>query len=149
MSSAIERLLVEELKLVNKHLAQERVSLRKLLSMDFPYTVLKDGTIHFFRKSELQRLASMLSDEEIDKLELPIIIVMRPDIGEGIGVVEDPIAARVLAKILGIERYQLPLYLYRPQIAELRAQFDTVIQIAIAVRLVDEDVVPGAREWLE
>ena len=126
----LRMLLAEELRIANKHLPTQRRSLSQLLAMDHPHVVLRDGTLHFFRKRELLELRRYVTDDEAEKLMLPIIVVLRPDMGEGVAVVQDEIGARVVAKILGIEpRY--PLYVYRPQIARLRELFDTVIQIAI------------------
>ncbi len=136
--SVIERLLLEELRLVNRHMPIARIPLAKLLTMEFPHVVLRDGSVHFFRKRELEKLLNYVKDDEVERLLLPIVVTMRPDIGEGVGLVEDAVAARVLSRILGLERGEDKLYLYKPQLAILREQFDTVIQFAISVNLGDE-----------
>lgn len=133
----LRMLLAEELRIANKHLPAQRRSLSQLLAMEYPHVVLRDGTIHFFRRRELLELRKYVTEEEADRLMLPIVIVVRPDLGEGVAVVQDEVAARVVAKILGVEpRY--PLYVYRPQIAKLRELFDTVIQLAILPTLGEE-----------
>ncbi len=136
--SVIERLLLEELRLVNRHMPIVRIPLAKLLKMEFPHVVLRDGSVHFFRKRELEELLKYVKDDEVERLLLPIVVTMRPDIGEGVGLVEDAVAARVLSRILGLEREEDKLYLYKPQLAILREQFDTVIQFAISINLGDE-----------
>jgi len=130
----LRMLLAEELRISNKHLPMRREPLSKLLAMDHPHVVLRDGTIHFFRKRELRKLAEA-AGEDIDKLLLPIVVVLRSDMGEGTAVIEDEVAARVIAKILGLKHRGGPLYLYRPQLVELREKFDTVVQVAIFVPL--------------
>ncbi len=132
----LRMLLAEELRISNKHLPTRREPLSKLLAMEYPHVVLRDGTVHFFRKRELRELAE-IAGEDADKLLLPIVVVLRSDMGEGTAVVEDEVAARVIAKVLGLEYRGGVLHLYRPHLAELREKFDTVIQFAIFVRLED------------
>ena len=134
--AVIKGLLVKELKVVNKHLPRERLSLYKLMNMEIPYVILRDGTIHFFRKSELEMLSNYIEPDNWDKLLLPIIITIKPDIGEGIAMVEDSMAVKAIAKILGIEldsTNMKKLTLYKPHIAALRSIFDTVIQYALSI----------------
>ncbi len=130
--SIIERLLVEELKIANKHLPVKRKTLKELLMESFPCVVLRDGSIHYFRREELYRLKDLLEESEWDKLLLPIVISMRPDIGEGAAIVESGIASKVVSRILGIE-YKEPLIIYRPHIAILREKFDTIFQFTLSI----------------
>jgi len=133
--SIVERLLIEELRLANKHIPITRIPLSKLLTMEFPHVVLRDGSVHFFRRSELEKLLMYIEQGEEKKLLLPIIVVLRPDIGEGVGVIEDAVAAKVIARILNLNYEEGKLYLYKPQLAQLREHFDTVIQFAISINL--------------
>ena len=126
----LRMLLAEELRIANKHLPVQRRSLKELLSMEYPHVVLRDGSIHFFRKRELLELAKYVTDTEAERLMLPIVVVMRPDLGEGTAVIQDEVGAIVVARILGIEP-RSPLYIYRPHVARLRELFDTVVQVAI------------------
>ncbi|MEM1608866.1 MAG: DUF61 family protein, partial [Ignisphaera sp.] len=81
-----------------------------------------------------KKIRSHLTDEEAKKLLLPIIIVLRPDLGEGGAVIEDPIAARVVAKILSIKYSDAnKLTLYKPHIALLRSSYDTLFQFALSI----------------
>ncbi len=134
----IKGLLANELRIVNKHLPRERLSLYELINMETPHVILRDGTIHFFRKTELRMLCSYLEENEWNKLLLPIIITIRPDIDSGAAIVEDVLAIKVISRILGID---IPsknigrLTLYKPHLAILRAKFDTVFQYAISIDL--------------
>ncbi|MEM1560598.1 MAG: DUF61 family protein [Ignisphaera sp.] len=141
----IRGLIVGELRVVNKHLPKERLSLHRLIEMEIPHVILRDGTIHFFRKTELKVLANYIEQNEWDKLLLPIIIIIRPDIDNGIAVVEDSLAIKVIARILGTElssKNMKRLILYKPHLALLRSLFDTVFQYAISVNL-DSDKEPS------
>lgn len=147
--SIIERLLIEELRLANKHIPVTRIPLSKLLTMEFPYVVLRDGSVHFFRKRELEKLLMYVEQGEEEKLLLPIIVVLRPDIGEGVGVVEDAVAAKVIARILNLSCEEGKLYLYKPHLAQLREHFDTVIQFVISIDLQHEIYSPVSKEMSE
>ncbi|MCC6045843.1 MAG: DUF61 family protein [Ignisphaera sp.] len=130
----IEKLLEFELRIVNKHLPLRRLTLRELLDMNPPHVILRDGTIHIFKKSELAKLRQYVNDEELEKLLLPIIVILRPDLGEGVGYVEDPVAAKIIARLLDMEYVgNSRLALYKPHIAVLRRHFDTVFQFAMAI----------------
>ncbi len=136
----IEKLLELELRIVNKHLPIQRIPIEELLKMEFPCVKLRDGTLHTFKKAELEKLRTYLSDEEAKKLLLPIIIILRPDIGEGAAIIEDSIAAHVVAKILDIRNTEInKLVLYRPHVAYLRRFFDTIFQFAISINLSEEE----------
>ncbi|MEM0026424.1 MAG: DUF61 family protein [Ignisphaera sp.] len=133
-SSKIDKLLELELRVANKHLPIQRLTIEELINMSYPYVRLRDGSIHTFKKSELKKLRSYLNAEEAKKLLLPIIVILRPDLGEGTAVIEDPIAASIVAKILGI-RYSGgdKLTLYKPHIAFLRRSYDTLFQFALSI----------------
>lgn len=139
--SIIKGLIANELRIVNKHLPRERLSLSKLISMDVPHVILRDGTVHFFRKAELKKLCSYLDESEWDKLLLPIVIVIRPDIDNGIALVEGALAIKVISRVLEMPippENSNRLTLYKPHLAILRSQFDTVFQYAISVPMDSE-----------
>ena len=135
MPEEVERLLIAELRVANRHVARQRRSLEELLREEHPSVLLMDGTRHYFRRSELRDLASRLGPELSKELRLPIVLVSRPDMGEGAVVVEDPVAARAVARLLGVE-YREPMILYRPHLAALRSMYDTVFQVVVSTSLV-------------
>lgn len=128
----LEKLLSEELKLANKHLPKHRKSLAELLTEEDPHVLCLDGTYHYFRRSELRILAQLLPKDQWSELKLPIIIEVGEPLSKDVaGVIRDPIAAKVIAKLLNIPyREQEILILYRPQLAELRAKLETTTQYA-------------------
>ncbi len=125
----ILKALENELRIINKHLPYRRLSLKKLLSMEIPYIVLRDGTRHLFRRKELLMLKELVDSSELDKLLIPIIIEINPSYGEGSAIIRDPLAAKVVSKILDIEYRGSPLILYRPQLFELRSVLRTTTTI--------------------
>lgn len=127
----IEILLREELKIANKHLPYHRKSLRELLREEFPSVFCRDGTQHFFRRSELERVSSLVDEESWDYLLLPIVITVIPESRGLVGVVEDKYAAELISKILDLRYQGGRMFLYEPQLFELRRNYSTIFQLAL------------------
>ncbi|MEM4717864.1 MAG: DUF61 family protein [Desulfurococcaceae archaeon] len=127
MDELIDKILLEEFKLVNKHLPRRRVSICDLVNMEIPYIVTGDGGIHIFDPREIEILAKV--SEHNCSLKLPIIIEFIPQ-HEGIYVIRDPLEAEVVSKILGITK-NTPLILYRSILLELRKKLRTTSTILI------------------
>lgn len=133
----LEEYLREELRIVNMHLPYTRKPLSKLLEEDFPHVVLRDGSLHYFKRKELRLLAQILPSNRWNELRLPILIEIAPEYGEGAAVIKDRVEAEVVAKILGIE-LQVPLVIYRPQVLLLRRKLPTTTQYVFSLRLLAE-----------
>lgn len=146
MSEIVDKLLHAELRIINKHLPITRKSLAQLLNEDTPHVFCRDGSIHVFRRSELQLLKSYVNDEEASKLLLPIIIQVRADMDTLTGFVEDDLEATIVRRLLGLkpplEGENKKLFIYKPQLYELRYRFSTIFQIAIVANLDSVDVMP-------
>lgn len=147
MSDIVDKLLQAELRVVNKHLPVSRKNLAQLLSEDVPYVFCRDGSIHVFRRSELQMLKNYVNDDEALRLYLPIVIQVRADMEVLTGFVENGLEATVIRRILGLkpplEEENKKLFLYKPQLFELRYRFSTIFQIAIVANLDSTDVQPS------
>lgn len=147
MSEIVDKLLQAELRVVNKHLPVTRKNLGQLLNEEVPYVLCRDGSIHVFRRSELQTLKAYVSDDEVSKLYLPIVIQVRTDMDVLTGFVENELEATVIRRILGlkppVEGEPKKLFLYKPQLYELRYKFSTIFQIAIIADLDSIDIPPG------
>lgn len=128
----IELLLREELRVANKHLPSSRKSLRELLEEEYPHVLCRDGTPHFFRRRELEAISRLIEREKWEALLLPIIITVMPESKIFMGVVEDEYAVEVISKILGLEYRGSKLFLYKPQLYELRKAYSTIFQLAIS-----------------
>ena len=126
----IEKYIIHELRVANKHLPQKRKPLSALLKEETPYVVCLDGTYHIFKKNELIYIKSLLTNDEVEKLFLPIIIESRPDLGEGTYVINDPLGAKVIARVLNLEKHDVPLIIYKPQLAIIRSKLPTSTQYA-------------------
>ncbi|MEM1931071.1 MAG: DUF61 family protein [Sulfolobales archaeon] len=128
----VEVLLREELKIANKHLPHYRKSLRELLKEEFPSVVCRDGSQHFFRRSELEMVATLVDRENWDQLFLPVVITIIPESRGFVGIVEDRYAIELVSRILGIEHRGDRLFIYEPQLFELRRNYSTIFQLALS-----------------
>lgn len=116
MNEYLDIFFREELRIVNKHLPRERRSLCELLEMKVPYVVTYDGSIHVIDPRELEHLSRISSRD--CSLNLPIIVEYIPE-DQGIYVIRDPVAASIVAKIMGLP-FSKPLFLHRSQVLDLR-----------------------------
>lgn len=138
LRDTFESMLQAELRVVNKHLAIRRKTLAQLLREEIPHVNCRDGSIHVFKRRELQELRTYVSDDEAEKLYLPMVILVNADIeGTLTGFVEGELEAMVIRRLLKIEApievKSGKLFLYKPQLYELMSRFSTIFQIAITL----------------
>lgn len=95
-----EDLLNKEIMRVNLHLPRQRVSLNEALRNGDGYVILRDGSMHYFRSSELEYLSDILEDDEREKLKLPIILEIST-VDRGYFRVRGKIEVKVIETILG------------------------------------------------
>ncbi len=98
--SKAEDLLRREISRVNMHLPSRRLTLSELLEMGEPRVFLRDGSEHYFKRSELEYLRSLLDETEIETLRLPIILEIST-LYRGYFRVRGRIAVKVMDIILG------------------------------------------------
>jgi len=98
--SKAEDLLRREISRVNLHLPSRRLTLSELLEMGEPRVFLRDGSEHYFRRSELEYLRSLLDEGEAAAMRLPIILEIST-LHRGYFRVRGRIAVKVVDKILG------------------------------------------------
>jgi len=135
MNSILEKLLEEELRIVNKHLPYKRASLREMLLEERPEIVLRDGSKHLFDKRELRLLRGLLEGDR--DIELPIIIYY---LGGGVYMVSGRENVEVVSKVLGRERAPESdkIYLSRSEVIDLRATLRTTTTIVFTPQAMGE-----------
>jgi uncharacterized protein (UPF0216 family) len=124
----MDRLLKVELERLNLHLPKERISLYEALSSAKPHVVAKNGSIHSFKREELELLGKMVGEEAQKKLRLPILISIEPRLGRGAARVTGEVEVKVVSQLLGKEGRGDELIIYRPEIALLRRKLPTTSQ---------------------
>lgn len=95
-----EDLLNKELARINSHLPVSRPTLNQLILEKEPRVKLRDGTYHYFKRSELEYLISLLDLDEADKLRLPIVLEIS-SVYRGYFRVRGKLEVKVMDKVLG------------------------------------------------
>jgi len=123
-----DRLIKFELSKLNVHLPVRRLSLREALSSSKPQVVARDGSVHTFKREELELLAGLLPQADRDKLQLPILIALEPKLGRGTARISGEAEVKVVSQVLEKEPAARELLIYRPEVAILRRKLPTTTQ---------------------
>lgn len=122
-----EKFIERELARLNLHLPAKKISLKDALSMEKPMVVTREGGIHSFDRAELEFLAGLLSEEERERLKLPILIILDPKLGRGAARVSESCERKIIGKILEKEINEETV-IYRPEVAIIRKKLPTTSQ---------------------
>jgi hypothetical protein len=122
------RIIKLALSRLNVHLPERRLSLREALSSAKPQVVARDGSIHTFKREELEFLAGLLPEADRDKLQLPILIALEPKLGRGTAKISGEVEVKVVSQVLEKEAAAGELLIYRPEVAVLRRKLPTTTQ---------------------
>jgi uncharacterized protein (UPF0216 family) len=89
--------------------------------------VCNDGSTHFFKKSELEYLASMIDTDEQKALPLPMLIELGANQAEAAIICEGKVEEKVISKALNmpVTCEERRIRIYKPQLALLRRKFKT------------------------
>lgn len=126
---------------LNDHLPSKTISLTELLGLKQPAIKTRDGSNFWIDKDELTRIAALVPIKLHTKLHLPIILIRRMDLGEGVfSIGGSRLETFFSARMLGItqepfdsyESADIPAYLYRPQVQELRRKLRSLSVIGFA-----------------
>ena len=123
-----DRLIKLELSKLNVHLPEKRLSLKDALSSAKPQVVTRDGSVHMFKREELEFLAGLLPEADRDKLQLPILIALEPKLGRGTARISGEAEVKVVSQVLEKEPAAEELLIYRPEVAILRRKLPTTTQ---------------------
>ena len=146
--SPYEKMLQEclsgELRLVNTGLPQSQKRQSKenklfyLLNEKYPHVVCNDGSTHFFKKSELEYLASMIDTDEQKALPLPLLIELGANQAEAAIICEGEIEEKVISKALNMQVtcQEKRIRIYKPQLALLRRKFKTTTVYVFSPKIV-------------
>ena len=125
-----ERYLFDEFRAINAHVPRRRKSLAELLGEERPGVVCGDGSVHSFRRKELEFIAEMLEPGELEDLMLPIIIEVSSERSDMTILSPKGTEAKILSKILGMKFSWTMnrVVVFRAQLAELRRALKTATQ---------------------
>jgi uncharacterized protein (UPF0216 family) len=140
--SPYERMLQEcvrgELRMVNGGLPKNQERLSNLLNEEYPHVLCHDGSSHFFRKTELEYLASIVDADQQKDLALPMLIELGPNQAEAAiiceGKAEEKIVSRTLGMMVACEEGRIRIY--KPQLALLRRKLKTTTVYVFSPKIV-------------
>jgi len=138
----LQNCLRGELRIVNSGLPQSQKRLSSLLDEQYPHVVCNDGSTHFFKRSELEHLASLIYTDEQKALLLPMLIELGANQAEATipilsgceGKVEEKIISKALNMPVTCEERRIRIY--KPQLALLRRKFKTTTVYVFSPKIV-------------
>jgi len=127
-----------ELRVVNTGLPQSQKRLSNLLNEKYPHVVCNDGSNHFFKKSELEYLASIIDTDEQKALPLPMLIELGANQAEAAIICEGKIEEKVISTALNmpVTCKERSIKIYKPQLALLRRKFKTTTVYVFSPKIV-------------
>ena len=138
-----DSILQEEVRRLNQHLPKQRRTLAELLKEETPQVSSIDGKSIVMRKEELEKLASIVSRDALEKIRLPIVLIRRSEMGRGaFTVLGDRPEAYTVVRALGsfngdFEEYRRQsgpeLVVYKPEVSELTRKYHSLIVMGFGV----------------
>ena len=117
---------------LNRHLPRRRKNLAELLKEEKPHVIGADGTRHRFRSIELKKIASLIDEKDYKNLKLPIYIEI--DSTSSSSRIAGRLETTIICKILNLDPCKSEVYIYKPDIKELRKELPTATQYIFLVR---------------
>jgi len=124
----IDQVLKFELSRLNVHLPERRISLKEALKSAKPQVAARDGSIHAFKREELDLLAKTVPEAEWERLYLPILIALDPKLGRGAARITGGAEVKAISQILEKKGADDELLIYRPEVAIVRRKLPTTTQ---------------------
>jgi len=138
-----DTILQDEIRRLNQHLPKQRRTLAELLKEETAQVSSIDGKSIVMRKEELEKLASIVSKDALEKIRLPIVLIRRSEMGRGaFTVLGDRPEAYTVVRALGsfngdLEEYRrLPrpeLVVYKPEVSQLTRKYHSLIVMGFGV----------------
>lgn len=127
-----DNLVKKQVLSLNMHLPRKRKTLAELLEEDKPHVIGADGVRHRFRNDEIKKIASLINTKHHKNLKLPIYIEI--DTTTSGARIAGKLETQIVCKILKLDPCKKELFIYRPEMKELRKEFPTVTQYIFLVR---------------
>jgi hypothetical protein len=134
----LQECLKGELKVVNAGLPRSRKPLSGLLREEYPQVACSDGSAHFFKRKELEYLATILTASEQEALLLPMLIELGGDEAHASLICEGEEEVKVVSRILDMPIIydKGRITVYRPQLALLRKKLKTTTQYVFSPTII-------------
>ncbi|MFQ5761427.1 MAG: DUF61 family protein [Candidatus Bathyarchaeia archaeon] len=141
-------LLAEEVRKLNLHLPKNKKTLSQLLSEVEPSVDSVDGEKIYFKKTDLERIATMVPPVFHQFLKLPIVLMRRIELGSGVFIVWGGDVEKFFIKktleltARGFDEWKAERgepYLYRIHVQELIGKLGSGVAIGFGI--------PSDVEW--
>jgi uncharacterized protein (UPF0216 family) len=137
-----KKVLIKTIQTLNQHLPGKRLNLAELLGMERPGIKGKDNTFFIMDKAELDLISQSIPRFMWSRLRLPLLIEMSPDFGSGGAKIQGEVEVEAVSKLLG--KVHRPgdksLFIYMPEVRELRRKLPTTTQYAFIASLRDDHI---------
>jgi uncharacterized protein (UPF0216 family) len=107
------------------------------LTDDRPSVSCNDGTIHIFKRRELEYLAGMLEKDELKSLLLPVLIEVNPGDGEIVIICRSEVEVKLFSAVLDmpLTAKQGRITIHKPQLAVIRKHMKTTTQYIFSPKI--------------
>jgi len=135
----LQECLRGELRVVNAGLPRSQKQLSALLLEEYPHVICSDGSTHFFKRRELEYLASMMNTDEQEALLLPMLIELGSNQAEAAIICQTDVEEKVISKTLSMPTTpkQGRITIYKPQLALLRKRLKTTTQYVFSPKILE------------
>ncbi|MDH5363594.1 MAG: DUF61 family protein [Dehalococcoidia bacterium] len=135
----LQECLRGELRVVNAGLPRSQKQLSALLLEEYPHVICSDGSTHFFKRRELEYLASMINTDEQEALLLPMLIELGSNQAEAAIICQTDVEEKVISKTLSMPTTpkQGRITIYKPQLALLRKRLKTTTQYVFSPKILE------------
>ncbi|MDH5781766.1 MAG: DUF61 family protein [Dehalococcoidia bacterium] len=135
----LQECLRGELRVVNAGLPRSQKQLSALLLEEYPHVICSDGSTHFFKRRELEYLASMITTDEQEALLLPMLIELGSNQAEAAIICQTDVEEKVISKTLSMPTTpkQGRITIYKPQLALLRKRLKTTTQYVFSPKILE------------
>jgi uncharacterized protein (UPF0216 family) len=119
---------------LNRHLPKKRKSLSDLLREEKPFVVGRDGKSQRIKKEELRVISELLDESTSEQLMLPILIELSEYGARISGSTEASVVMKVLEKEEDVFDKKDDLFIYKPEVQQLRKILPTATQYCFVTR---------------
>ncbi|OUJ18537.1 hypothetical protein AMET1_1456 [Methanonatronarchaeum thermophilum] len=136
-SKRYKRILMKQIKALNNHLPQRRASLKKLTENPELELKTRKGEKFTVNSDEIERISKIVPKRYWETLKIPIYIEINRKHSKGTYKISGRYATMVVSEILnrGIDEDKEQLFIYRPEVIELRRELKTTTEYMFAARI--------------
>ncbi|UOY09812.1 DUF61 family protein [Methanonatronarchaeum sp. AMET6-2] len=128
---------MKQIKALNNHLPRRRASLKELVADPELELETRKGEKFTVDSEEIERISEIIPEQYWGTLKIPIYIEINRKHSKGTYKISGKFACMVVGEILkrDLDKGQENLYVYRPEVIELRRKLKTTTEYMFAARI--------------